>query len=82
LNADAAFRRRLPLLALASVLMGVGLYFAAWALAPFLADSRLIVGAAVIAALVLFGVILFALFCQVTGAVDFRQIVTRLRRRT
>ena len=36
---------------------------------------------AVIAALVLFGVILFALFCQVTGAVDFRQIVARLRRR-
>jgi putative peptidoglycan lipid II flippase len=81
LNPDPDLRRRLPLLALAAVLMGVGLYVAAWALAPFLADSRIVVGAAVIAALVLIGVVLFALFSQVTGAVDFRVIVARLRHR-
>ena len=78
---DAVLRKRLPLLALAAVLMGVGLYVAAWLLAPYLADARLLVRVAIIGALVLIGLVLFLAFCQATGAVDFREIVRRLRAR-
>jgi putative peptidoglycan lipid II flippase len=78
---DAALQRRLPLLALASLLMGVGLYASAMLLSPYIADGRLVTRVGVIAALVAIGLLLFALFCQLTGAVDFRDIVRRLRRR-
>ena len=77
---DAALKRRLPLLALAALLMGIGLYASSMALAPWIADLRLIVEVVVIAALVTIGVFLFALFCQLTGAVDFRRVLTGLRR--
>ena len=60
--------------------MGIGLYASSMALAPWIADSRLIVEVVVIAALVAIGVFLFALFCQLTGAVDFRRVLTGLRR--
>jgi putative peptidoglycan lipid II flippase len=75
-------KRRLPLLALASILMGVGLFFASIFLSPWLTDPRLVVQVVVIGALVAIGVVLFVIFCQLTGAVDFRRVVTGLRRRT
>jgi putative peptidoglycan lipid II flippase len=81
LVADAALKRRLPLLALASILMGVGLFFASIFLSPWLTDPRLVVQVAVVATLVAIGLVLFALFCQLTGAVDIRRIVAGLRRR-
>lgn len=81
LVADAELKRRLPLLALASLLMGVGLFFAAIFLSPWIKDPRLVVEVAVIVALVAFGGALFALFCQLTGAIDLRRVVTGLRRR-
>jgi putative peptidoglycan lipid II flippase len=81
LNADAALRRRLPLLALASVLMGIVVYGAAQALAPWLLVDSIIVRAAVMAALVAVGVAFFALFCQFTNVVDFRRVFTAARQR-
>jgi putative peptidoglycan lipid II flippase len=75
MNSDANLRRRLPLLALASVLMGVVIYAAAWALDPWLLADSLIVRAAVMVALVAIGVIFFALFCHFTGVVDFRRVI-------
>jgi putative peptidoglycan lipid II flippase len=78
---DAEMRRRLPLLALASLLMGVGLFFASIFLSPWLSDPRLVVQVVVIAALVAIGLALFALFSQLTGAVDLRRVLTGLRRR-
>ncbi len=75
MNGDANLRRRLPLLALASVLMGAVIYAAAWALGPWLLADRLIVRAAVMVALVAIGVIFFALFCHFTGVVDFRRVI-------
>ena len=81
MKVDAALQKRLPLLAIAAVLMGVGLYAAAWLLAPYVEDARLVVRVVIIGALVLIGVVLFALFCQVTGAVDFRHITRRLLKR-
>jgi len=79
LNADAALSRRLPLLALASVLMGVVVYAAAWALAPWLLADRLIVRASVMVALVAIGAVFFALFCHFTGVVDFRRVLAEVR---
>jgi putative peptidoglycan lipid II flippase len=75
MNTDAVLRRRLALLALASVLMGAVVYAAAWALNPWLLDDSLIVRAAVMVVLVAIGVIFFALFCHFTGVVDFRRVI-------
>ncbi len=80
LLADAALKRRLPLLGLAALLMGGGLYLAVIALGPLVNDPRLSVEIIVIAVLVGLGIALFALFCQLTGAIDFRRVVTGLRR--
>jgi putative peptidoglycan lipid II flippase len=76
LNMDAALRHRLPLLLLASVLMGVVVYAAAWALAPWLTDHRILVRGPVLAGLVIIGVVFFALFCQLTRVIDFRRVLT------
>jgi putative peptidoglycan lipid II flippase len=75
LNMDAALRHRLPLMLLASVVMGVVVYLAAWSLAPWLTDHRIVVRGLVLAGLVGIGVACFALFCQVTGVIDFRRVV-------
>ena len=78
-RADAPLLRRLPLLALASLLMGVCLWIALGVLAAPLAD-RLIVRAVTVAALVAGGMLVFALFCQLTGVVDFRRSLAAIRR--
>ncbi len=80
-HADTGLRRRLPLLALAAVLMGACLVAAMSLLASQLVDPRLLVRAATVAVLVVAGVALYALFCQLTGVVDFRQALTAVRRR-
>lgn len=81
LRPDAALKRRLPLLALASVAMGVGLYAAVWALHPWMVDSRLVVRAATMSGLIAGGMVVFVLFVQLTGAADFRKFVTAFRRK-
>jgi putative peptidoglycan lipid II flippase len=78
---DAALTRRLPLIALAALLMGVCLYLALWPMAPLLADPRLLVRALAVAGLVFGGVVVFVVFCQVTGAADFRGSLARVLRR-
>jgi putative peptidoglycan lipid II flippase len=75
LNMDAALRHRLPLMLLASVVMGVVVYLAAWGLAPWLTDHRILVRGLVLAGLVGIGIACFALFCQATGVIDFRRVV-------
>jgi putative peptidoglycan lipid II flippase len=79
--ADAALRRRLPLLALASVLMGACLWIAVRLLDPVLADPRLLVRAAAVGALVVGGMAVFVVFCQFTGAADFPGALAKVRRR-
>jgi putative peptidoglycan lipid II flippase len=78
---DALLRKRVPLLALASVLMGGCLYAATWGLASALVDPGLLVRTAAVAALVLGGITLFSLFCQLTGVVDFRRAISAVRKR-
>ena len=80
-TADAALKKRLPLLALASLLMGVCLYAAMGLLGPALADPRLLVRAAAVGAMVVGGMAGFVVFCQLTGAADFRGALARVRRR-
>jgi putative peptidoglycan lipid II flippase len=79
LNSDATFRRRMPLLALASVLMGLGVYLAAWWLDPVLRGGNLIAAALAMAAIVGGGVLFFALFSQFTAVVDFRRLFSGMR---
>ncbi|WP_417767002.1 murein biosynthesis integral membrane protein MurJ [Stappia sp.] len=78
---DAGIRRRLPLLALASLLMGAGLYAGALLLEPFLFGASMLARFAALAALVAAGMALFAFFVQVTGAVDLRGYLARARAR-
>jgi putative peptidoglycan lipid II flippase len=75
MNADPVLRRRLPLLALASVLMGIVVYGVAWLLAPWLLADSLVIRALVMVALVVIGVVFFALFCHFTNVVDFRRVI-------
>lgn len=80
-TADAALKKRLPLIGVASVLMGVCLTLTQWAMAPFLEAPALLVRAASVGALVVGGVVVFVVFCQLTGAADFRGALAKLRRR-
>jgi putative peptidoglycan lipid II flippase len=77
---DAALRKRLPLIGVAAVLMGVCLAAAQWALQPFLVSPALVVRAVSVGLLVIGGVVVFAVFCQLTGAADFRGALAKLRR--
>jgi putative peptidoglycan lipid II flippase len=78
--ADAQVKKRLPLLAAASVMMGACLYAAEWLLATSLSAPDLLVRAAAVGVLVVFGMAVFAIFCQLTGAFDFREAVNSLRK--
>jgi putative peptidoglycan lipid II flippase len=80
-TADPTVRKRLPLLAAASVMMGLCLYAAMWLLAESLAAPSLAVRAGAVGVLVVFGMAVFAVFCQLTGAFDFREAVNSLRKR-
>ena len=81
LDIDPILRRRLPLLLVASLVMGVGLWFAAIWLAPWLGDRDLVVEGMALAVLILIGLLLFAVSCQVSGAFDFRRVAGLFRRR-
>ncbi len=79
---DAVVKRRLPLFAAASLAMGLCLSAAQWLLAGYLSDPGLIVRAAAVGVLVVGGMAIFAVFCQLTGAYDFRDVLKSVRRRT
>ena len=71
---DPLLRRRLPLLLLASVLMGIGVWLGAWALAPWLSAGPLILRLAALGLIVIGGGLFFGALCQLTGVVDFRKL--------
>jgi putative peptidoglycan lipid II flippase len=76
---DAAARRRLPLLLLASLLMGAVLYFGGGLMESWLNDPSTLVRAAGLSAIVIAGMLIYAVFVQLTGAADFRHILRRSR---
>jgi putative peptidoglycan lipid II flippase len=80
-EADARLRRRVPRLALASLLMGAALFWVAPAVDPYLTGSILHRGAGLIA-LVTSGVVVYAVACFLTGAfvLDDLKLLTRRAR--
>lgn len=80
-TADAALKKRLPLIAVASVLMGGCLALAQWLMAPLLAAPDFFLRAIAVGVLVVGGVVVFVVFCQLTGAADFRGALAKVLRR-
>ncbi|MFD1697437.1 murein biosynthesis integral membrane protein MurJ [Roseibium aestuarii] len=78
---DRRILRKLVFLLVSSLLMGVVLEFSAQALAPWLADSALLLRLAALTALVLIGIVAYALLVQITGGSDLLAHVRALRRR-
>jgi putative peptidoglycan lipid II flippase len=80
-TADARLRRRVPRLALASILMGAALFWVAPAVDPYLTGSILHRGAGLIA-LVTAGVVVYSVACFLTGAfvLDDLKLLTRRAR--
>jgi hypothetical protein len=58
-----------------------GVRYFAWGFAPLLASPIFMVRAAAVSILVVGGMLLFALFCQLTGAADFRRAIKLALRR-
>ncbi len=77
LQVDSSMRRRLPLLVLAALMMGVCVFVAAWLLAPWLAAGPILNRGLTLLVLVGLGMVFFGLFCQFAGVVDFRRVVRR-----
>ncbi len=79
LHFDARLRRRLPRMVLASALMGLALWLAAWALAAPLAGG-LGLKAAALSLLVMGGLALYALLAQGLGAARLGELKAMLAR--
>ncbi len=77
LTIDRALRRRLPLMALAAVMMGVCVFVAAHLLAPWLTAGPVVQRGLILMVLVGLGMGFFGLFCQFAGVVDFRRLLRR-----
>ena len=77
---DLALVRRLPLLILASVLMGGVIYAGTYVFAPLGTSDLFIVRASELILQVLLGLISFTMLVQFTGAVDFIAYLKKLRR--
>lgn len=78
---DKLIKRRLPLLAASSVMMGAALYAAAWSLSAPLSDPNIFIRVIVVGGLTIGGVVFFTLLCQLTGAADFLGVLKKVRRR-
>lgn len=78
---DYRLLKRLVLVLIASLLMGLTIHFAALFLAPYLSDRWLIVRAASLAILVLTGIVTFMFFAQVSRGADLMGMLKALTRR-
>jgi putative peptidoglycan lipid II flippase len=76
-DSDADFRRRVPLVALASIAMGALVWLAGRVLAPWLYGSSTLAAFGALLLIVVGGVVFFVAFCQLTGVVDFRRLLLR-----
>ena len=79
---DATLRRRLQLILMASIVMGLALWLVAWGLEPWLAAQATVIRFAALALLVAFGLAVYAAAAQLSGAADLRQIRQMLARKT
>ena len=76
---DAEARRRLPLLLLAAVLMGVALFFGAGEISSLLDSPSTLLRSIDLAVIVVAGMAIYAVLVQLTGAADFRRLLRRRR---
>jgi putative peptidoglycan lipid II flippase len=81
IQSDGNLRRRLPLLAGASVVMGAIVYGAALGLAPYLHGQRVAVEVPALAVLVAVGLVSYAILVQASGAIDLRRVARSVLRR-
>jgi putative peptidoglycan lipid II flippase len=80
-QADARLRRRVPRLALASILMGIAVYFVAPLVDPYLTGS-ILRRAGGLVVLVGSGAIVYGVACFLTGAFVLDDVKLLMRRRT
>ncbi len=78
---DLKVVRKIGLILIASLLMGVVLHYCALGLAPWISDSLLVVRVGALAALVGVGMLAFIIFAQVSGGSDLLGHVKALTRR-
>lgn len=78
---DLGLLRKLVLVLLASLWMGIVIHYAADYLAPYLTDGWLLVRAASLGLLVLIGMIAFGAFAQLSGGSDLIGLAKTLKRR-
>ncbi|WP_428643575.1 murein biosynthesis integral membrane protein MurJ [Roseibium sp.] len=78
---DLKLLRRLSLVLLASLVMGVALHFAAFYLAPYLGGGVLAVRVAALGLLVLTGIVTFGVVTQLSGGADLVGMAKTLTRR-
>lgn len=78
---DASARRRLPLLLLAALLMGAVLFFGGGIVNQLVDNPSTLVRSIDLGVIVLGGMLIYGVFVQLTGAVDFRDLIRRARRR-
>ena len=80
-KADARLRKSLPLIGVASGAMGVGLWFGAQALAPYLASgASLVMKTSALGALVSAGMLVYALAVLITGVMSPAQLMRFVKR--
>ncbi|SFT77995.1 putative peptidoglycan lipid II flippase [Pseudovibrio denitrificans] len=77
---DSALLKRIPLLGFASALMGVVVYGGTLVLEPLSASNLFVVRASELVILVAIGLVSFGILVQLTGTVDFRAQLQKLRR--
>jgi putative peptidoglycan lipid II flippase len=78
---DAKVRRNMPLVLVAAMAMGLAVFLAAWWAEPYFADHRILSRALAMGSICAIGLVLFALFCQLAGVVQFGAILGKLRNR-
>ncbi|MEW5424541.1 murein biosynthesis integral membrane protein MurJ [Amorphus sp. 3PC139-8] len=78
---DPLVRRRLPRIALSSVLMGAVVIALAWLLQPAFDHDTLAIRALALVGLVGIGMVVFFGLCQLTGAIDLKRSIGQIRGR-
>ena len=78
---DDKVKRNMPMVLVAAMAMGLSIFLAAWWAEPYFADQRILFRAVAMGTICAIGLVLFALFCQLTGVVHFGTIVGKLRNR-
>ncbi|MET4635554.1 murein biosynthesis integral membrane protein MurJ [Kaistia defluvii] len=78
---DDKVKRNMPMVLVAAMAMGLSIFLAAWWAEPYFVDQRIVFRVVAMGTICGIGLVLFALFCQLTGVVHFGTILGKLRNR-